>query len=198
MDTASLAEPTTGNHRNTAPMVRRVPACSLPAAICLRNSLGRRKAILLQPHSSLRPKAMLTITTNATSSGWGTRQNISPRQPASHHPISRLEYTAACACYDLRFRSGAAIRTMNTTSWIYVANWPIPRRKVWDILLQARARWKTSVMSAVSTVSARTAETFHTAEAVWSLSEGEVLATVPDNEEGDCHRLNLSSCRSSG
>lgn len=50
MDTASFGRTHNGrNHRNTAPMVRRVPACSCRQLYCLRNSLGRRKAILLQP-----------------------------------------------------------------------------------------------------------------------------------------------------
>ena len=67
-------------------------------------------------HSSLRPKAILTITTNATSSGWGTRQNISP--PVTGVPSSDIAAGTYCCLYAMTFvsRSGAAIRAMNTTS----------------------------------------------------------------------------------
>lgn len=41
-------------------------------------------------------------------------------------------------CYDLRFPVWSR-NTMDYDICIYVANWPVPRIKVWDILLQARA-----------------------------------------------------------
>ena len=85
------------NHRNTAPMVRRVPACSCRQLYCLRNSLGRRKAILLQPRilPYARRQCLLLRQTPPLPDGARDR-TFHPRQPASHHPISRLEYTAAC------------------------------------------------------------------------------------------------------
>ena len=70
-------------------------------------------------------------------------------------------------CYDLRFPVWSRNRNNEYDLLICVANWPVPRRKVWDILLQARAL-ETSVMSAVSTASAEMAETLHTVEAVRS------------------------------
>ena len=96
MDTASLAH-NGRNHRNTAPMVRRVPACSCRQLYCLRNSLGRRKAILLQPRilPYARRQCLLLRQTPPLPDGARDR-TFHPRQPASHHPISRLEYTAAC------------------------------------------------------------------------------------------------------
>ncbi|MDR0972644.1 MAG: amidohydrolase [Prevotellaceae bacterium] len=42
-------------------------------------------------------------------------------------------------CYDLRFPVWARNRNNEYDLLIYVANWPVGRRKVWDVLLQARA-----------------------------------------------------------
>ena len=94
MDTASLAEPTTGE---TIAMVRRVPACSCRQLYSLRICLGRRKAILLQPRilPYARRQCLLLRQTPPLPDGARDR-TFHPRQPASHHPISRLEYTAAC------------------------------------------------------------------------------------------------------
>ncbi|MFZ4455714.1 MAG: amidohydrolase [Bacteroidales bacterium] len=42
-------------------------------------------------------------------------------------------------CYDLRFPVWARNRNNEYDLLIYVANWPAPRVKVWDVLLKARA-----------------------------------------------------------
>ena len=42
-------------------------------------------------------------------------------------------------CYDLRFPVWSRNVNNEYDLLIYVANWPVPRRRVWDILLQARA-----------------------------------------------------------
>ena len=42
-------------------------------------------------------------------------------------------------CYDLRFPVWSRNVDNEYDLLIYVANWPVSRRKVWDILLQARA-----------------------------------------------------------
>ncbi len=178
-------------------MVRRVPVC-LSAAICLRKSLGRRKAILLQPRilPYARRQCLLFRQTPPLPDG-ARDENISPRQPASHHPISRLEEVLLLlVCYDLRFPVWSRNTSNEYDLLIYVANSPFPPESLERTCSSKRARWKTSVMSAVSTVSARTAETFHTAEAVSCLcgGRGGSLSTVPDNEEAIATAsLNLSS-----
>lgn len=121
--------------------------------------------------------------------------------PGNRRPIIRYRgwNILLLVCYDLRFPVWSRNTSNEYDLLIYVANWPIPRRKVWDILLQARAL-ETSVMSAVSTVSARTAETFHTAAAVWStLRRGKCLPLCPTTKR----RLppppsTFPPCRSSG
>ena len=90
---------------------------SLPAAILPAKQPRKAESHpTTTAHSSLRPKAILTITTNATSSGWGTRQNISP--PVTGVPSSDIAAGTYCCLYAMTFvsRSGAAIRAMNTTS----------------------------------------------------------------------------------
>ena len=169
---------TTRNHRNTAPMVRRVPAYFCRQPYCSRNSLGRRKAILL--HFSLMPEGNKHYyDKRATSFRMGARDRIFTRH---RRPIIRYRgwNILLLVCYDLRSRSGSAIRAMNTTSWIYCRqSGPFLRRRKSGDICCARAG-KHQLRSAVSTVSARTVETFYTAErsVVYSPKGGEVLATV--------------------
>ena len=117
MDTASLAEPTTGETiatlRQWSEEYRLALAGSYIA--CETASEGRKPSYYNRAFF-LRPKAILTITTNATSSGWGTRQNISP--PVTGVPSSDIAAGTYCCLYAMTFvsRSGAAIRAMNTTS----------------------------------------------------------------------------------
>ena len=116
MDTASLAEPTTGETiatlRQWSEEYRLALAGSYIA--CETASEGGKpsyynRAFFLTPEGN-------AITTNATSSGWGTRQNISP--PATGVPSSDIAAGIYCCLYAMTFvsRSGAAIRAMNTTS----------------------------------------------------------------------------------
>ena len=77
---------------------------------------------------------------------------------------------------------------------IYVANWPIPRRKVWDILLQARALENISYVCGVNRIGKDGRDIPHSGGSVVYSPKGEVLATVPDNEEAIATAsLNLSS-----
>ncbi len=117
MDTASLAEPTTGETiatlRQWSEEYRLALAGSYIA--CETASEGRKPSYYNRAFF-LTPEAILTITTNATSSGWGTRQNISP--PVTGVPSSDIAAGTYCCLYAMTFvsRSGAAIRAMNTTS----------------------------------------------------------------------------------
>ena len=117
MNTTSLAEPTTGETSQHCANGPKSTGLLLPAAILPAKQPRKAESHpTTTAHSSLRPKAMLTITTNATSSGWGTRQNISP--PATGVPSSDIAAGIYCCLYAMTFvsRSGAAIRAMNTTS----------------------------------------------------------------------------------
>lgn len=94
MDTASLAEPTTGETIATLRQWSEEYRLALAGSYI---SLGRRKAILLQPRilPYARRQCLLLRQTPPLPDGARDR-TFHPRQPASHHPISRLEYTAAC------------------------------------------------------------------------------------------------------
>ena len=67
---------------------------------------------------------------------------------------------------------------------IYVANWPVPRRKVWDILLQARALENISYVCGVTRIGKDgNSFSYNGGSAIYS-SKGEMQIQVPDHEEG--------------
>lgn len=77
---------------------------------------------------------------------------------------------------------------------VYVANWPMSRRKVWDILLQARALENISYVCGVNRIGTDNHLFPHSGGSVIYSPKGELLACVPDNEEGIATaRLDLSS-----
>ena len=97
-------------------------------------------------------------------------------------------------CYDLRFPVWSRNTGNEYDLLIYVANWPIPRRKVWDILLQARALENISYVCGVNRIGKDGRDIPHSGGSVVYSPKGEVLATVPDNEEAIATAsLNLSS-----
>ena len=55
-------------------------------------------------------------------------------------------------CYDLRFPVWSRNVNNEYDLLIYVANWPVPRRRVWDILLQARALENISYVCGVNRI----------------------------------------------
>lgn len=87
-------------------------------------------------------------------------------------------------CYDLRF----PVWSRNTDNaydlLIYVANWPVPRRKAWDILLQARAVENLCYVCGVNRVGMDNNRMPHNGGSAVYSPKGEILASVPDNEEG--------------
>lgn len=86
-------------------------------------------------------------------------------------------------CYDLRFPVWSRNRHNEYDLLIYVANWPASRRRVWDILLQARAIENISYVCGVN----RIGKDFHGirhdgGSAVYS-PKGEPLICMPDETE---------------
>ena len=97
-------------------------------------------------------------------------------------------------CYDLRFPVWSRNRNNEYDLLIYVANWPVPRRKVWDILLQARALENLSYVCGVNRIGRDGRNTPHDGGSAVYSPKGEVLAAIPDNEEGAATTaLSLSS-----
>lgn len=97
-------------------------------------------------------------------------------------------------CYDLRFPVWSRNANNEYDLLVYVANWPMSRRKVWDILLQARALENISYVCGVNRIGTDNHLFPHSGGSVIYSPKGELLACVPDNEEGIATaRLDLSS-----
>jgi len=92
-------------------------------------------------------------------------------------------------CYDLRFpcfSRNALIGPSETPAYdtaIYVANWPESRRRVWDILLQARALENQSYVIGVNRVGDDPNCHYNGGSAIIS-PKGKVLAAVADDATG--------------
>ena len=94
-------------------------------------------------------------------------------------------------CYDLRFpcfsRNNLKLETRNQKpqgalydAIIYVANWPASRRKVWDVLLQARALENQCFVVGVNRVGDDPVCHYDGGSAIID-AKGKILASVPDN-----------------
>lgn len=99
-------------------------------------------------------------------------------------------------CYDLRFPVWSRNVNNEYDLLIYVANWPVPRRRVWDVLLQARALENICYVCGVNRVGTDDNQMSYSGGSVIYSPKGELLASVPDNEEGtDTVSLDLSALR---
>ena len=94
-------------------------------------------------------------------------------------------------CYDLRFpcfsRNNLKLETRNQKpqgslydAIIYVANWPDSRRRVWDVLLQARALENQCFVVGVNRVGDDPVCHYDGGSAIID-AKGKILAQVPDN-----------------
>lgn len=87
-------------------------------------------------------------------------------------------------CYDLRFPVWSRNTGNEYDLLIYVANWPVPRRKVWDILLQTRALENISYVCGVNRIGKDSNSfSYNGGSAIYSY-KGEMQIQVPDHEEG--------------
>ena len=87
-------------------------------------------------------------------------------------------------CYDLRFPVWSRNAANEYDLLLYVANWPASRRKVWDVLLQARALENQSYVCGVNRIGTDQQKLPHNGGSVVYSPKGELLASVPDGEEG--------------
>lgn len=86
-------------------------------------------------------------------------------------------------CYDLRFPVWSRNVRNEYDLLIYVANWPVPRRKVWDVLLQARAIENLCYVCGVNRIGTDNHHLPHNGGSVVYSPKGELLTYVDDNEE---------------
>jgi predicted amidohydrolase len=84
-------------------------------------------------------------------------------------------------CYDLRFPCWSRYAdNLEYDAIIYVANWPASRRKVWDVLLQARALENQCFVIGVNRVGDDPNCHYDGGSAIID-AKGRILAQVPDN-----------------
>ncbi len=86
-------------------------------------------------------------------------------------------------CYDLRFPVWAR-NTNNYDLLIYVANWPIPRIKAWDILLKARAIENMSYVIGVNRTGVDANHIQYSGHSSVINTFGDAILSFADNEEG--------------
>ncbi len=84
-------------------------------------------------------------------------------------------------CYDLRFPVWSRNQN-NYDVLIYVANWPDSRRKVWDVLLQARAIENQSYVVAVNRVGTDANNLEYSGGSMAINAKGKVIAKCIDNK----------------
>lgn len=87
-------------------------------------------------------------------------------------------------CYDLRFPVWSRNVNNEYDLLIYVANWPVPRHRVWDILLQARALENISYVCGVNRIGTDGNQMLYNGGSVIYSPKGDLLVGVPDHEEG--------------
>ena len=87
-------------------------------------------------------------------------------------------------CYDLRFPVWSRNVNNEYDLLIYVASWPQARRLAWDTLLCARALENMCYVCGVNRIGVDGNKLIYNGGRVVFSAKGEVLASVPDGEEG--------------
>ena len=116
--------------------------------------------------------------------------------PGNTRPIIRYKgwNILLLICYDLRFPVWSRNMNNEYDLLIYVANWPVGRRKVWDVLLQARALENGSYVCGVNRVGTDYNNICYNGGSRIYSYRGDLLASVSDGQEGIATaRLNLSN-----
>ena len=87
-------------------------------------------------------------------------------------------------CYDLRFPVWSRNVNHEYDLLIYMASWPQARRLAWDTLLCARALENMCYVCGVNRIGVDGNKLIYNGGSVVFSAKGEVLASVPDGEEG--------------
>lgn len=95
-------------------------------------------------------------------------------------------------CYDLRFPVWTRNCSLEYDLLICPASWPTPRRRAWDILLQARALENSCYVCGINRIGQDGYNLHYNGGTAIYSPKAELLAHVPDAEEGHCTaELNL-------
>lgn len=87
-------------------------------------------------------------------------------------------------CYDLRFPVWSRNVNNQYDLLIYAANWPTPRRSVWNTLLRARALENQCYVCGVNRVGTDNHQLDYNGGSILYSALGEEVASLPDREEG--------------
>ena len=99
-------------------------------------------------------------------------------------------------CYDLRFPVWSRNINNEYDLLIYVANWPISRRPIWDTLLRARAFENQCYVCGVNRTGTDGYHLEYNGGSKIYSAFGEEIASLPDGREGIATAtLNLSALR---
>ncbi len=105
--------------------------------------------------------------------------------PGNQKVIIELNGWKICPliCYDLRYPVWARNKE-NYDILLYVANWPKPRKKVWKILLKARALENMSYVIGVNRIGTDGNGYEFSGNSYAIDPKGEIITALPDNKEG--------------
>lgn len=97
-------------------------------------------------------------------------------------------------CYDLRFPIWSRNVNNQYDLLIYVANWPVPRRLVWDTLLRARALENQCYVCGVNRIGIDGYHLNYNGGSIVYAATGEEVVSLPDATEGiSTATLNLTT-----
>jgi predicted amidohydrolase len=86
-------------------------------------------------------------------------------------------------CYDIRFPVWSRNINNGYDLLVYVANWPDPRRRVWDTLLAARAMENMSYVCGANRIGTDGNKLSYSGGSAVYSPKGEPIAAAPDNED---------------
>lgn len=189
MDTARLAEPTDGATITTLRQWAAAYQCAIAGSYVACDESDRKGQAGETPRYYNRA---FFLTPEGEAHFYDKRHLFRMGNETEHFtPGNRREIISyrgwnilLLVCYDLRF----PVWSRNTDNaydlLIYVANWPAARRRVWDVLLQARALENICYVCGVNRTGHDGNQLAHDGGSAIYSPKGETLLRLPDHEAG--------------
>ena len=191
MQSKTLAEPNSGETITTLKLwARQFRIAICGSYIATDNRLFYNRAFVLTPEGEefyYDKRHLFRMGREAEHFSAGTKRLI----------LSYLEWNICLqVCYDLRFPVWSRNINNEYDLLIYVANWPISRRPVWDTLLRARAFENQCYVCGVNRTGTDGYHLEYNGGSKIYSAFGEEIASLPDGREGIATAtLNLSALR---